>query len=88
MRQKAWQIHEYLAIVRASLLQKLREYPGNRGLAARDLYEKQLKTLDYKLGYAKTVRHGGNAPIYRLIFGSKSRQDPDGQYGLYLGPGV
>lgn len=77
--------------------QQLRDVPGNRGAAARELYEQQLRTLGYKLGYAKTVRHSGNAPIYRLIFGSKSnlgvkiwnesRQDPDGQYGLYL-PGV
>jgi three-Cys-motif partner protein len=78
--------------------QKLREHPGDRGRAAREYYEARLRTLGYKLGYPKTVRHSGNAPIYRLIFGSKSslgikiwnqsRQDPDGQYGMYFGPEI
>jgi three-Cys-motif partner protein len=76
--------------------QTLRDEPGNRGQAARQRYESQLQGLGYKLGYVKTVRHSGNAPIYRLIFGSKSTlgikiwnescQEPDGQYGMYLGP--
>jgi three-Cys-motif partner protein len=78
--------------------QRLREHPGNRGRAAREHYEKRLRGLGYKPGYPKTVRHSGNAPIYRLIFASKSQlgikiwnqssQDPDGQYGMYFGPGV
>lgn len=77
--------------------QRLRNHPGDRGLAARQYYERRLKGLGYKLGFAKTVRHSGNAPIYRLIFGSKSklgvkiwnesRQGPDGQYGMYF-PGI
>jgi three-Cys-motif partner protein len=75
----------------------LRNAPGNRGQALRNLYETRLaKLLDYKIGEIKVVRSRIGAPIYKLIFASKKplglklwnegcRQNPYGQDALYLG---